>query len=75
MKFFFALFALLPSSAAQPDANQGCGVEQFESIEVLESPVEDPEGRGCCSHHGGVCGCAGARAKCCDGTLSPSCDC
>ena len=32
-------------------------------------------GRGCCSRHGGVCGCSGGRAKCCDGTLSPSCQC
>ena len=32
-------------------------------------------GRGCCSHHGGVCGCSGGRALCCDGTLSPSCGC
>lgn len=31
--------------------------------------------RGCCSHHGGVCGCQGGRALCCDGTLSPSCGC
>jgi len=33
------------------------------------------EGRGCCSHHQGVCGCEGGRAKCCDGSLSPSCGC
>lgn len=32
-------------------------------------------GRGCCSSHGGVCGCTGGRSKCCDGTLSPSCHC
>jgi hypothetical protein len=32
-------------------------------------------GQGCCSHHGGQCGCSGARVKCCDGTLSPSCEC
>lgn len=32
-------------------------------------------GRGCCSRHGGVCGCSGGRSKCCDGTLSPSCQC
>lgn len=32
-------------------------------------------GRGCCSSHGGVCGCANGRSKCCDGTLSPSCQC
>lgn len=33
------------------------------------------EGRGCCSHHDGVCGCSGGRAQCCDGQLSPSCGC
>ncbi len=31
--------------------------------------------RGCCSHHGGVCGCYGGRQQCCDGTLSPTCTC
>jgi len=33
--------------------------------------------RGCCSHHGGVCGCdeATGRIRCCDGTLSPTCTC
>ena len=32
--------------------------------------------RGCCSHHGGVCGCSvSGRTVCCDGTLSPSCGC
>jgi hypothetical protein len=31
--------------------------------------------RGCCSHHGGVCGCSNGRQACCDGTLSPSCRC
>jgi hypothetical protein len=36
---------------------------------------DDIERRGCCSHHGGVCGCAGGRTQCCDGTLSPSCRC
>jgi hypothetical protein len=30
---------------------------------------------GCCSWHGGVCGCEDGRAVCCDGTLSPSCGC
>jgi hypothetical protein len=33
------------------------------------------ERRGCCSHHQGVCGCEGGRAKCCDGQLSPTCGC
>ena len=33
--------------------------------------------RGCCSWHGGVCGCDDAtdRIVCCDGTYSPSCRC
>jgi hypothetical protein len=43
---------------------------------VLASPDCNIFNRaGCCSHHGGVCGCMGNRAKCCDGTLSPSCGC
>jgi len=33
------------------------------------------EKSGCCSHHKGVCGCEEGRAKCCDGTFSPSCGC
>ena len=35
----------------------------------------EAEHRGCCSHHSGVCGCDGGRAKCCDGQLSPTCGC
>lgn len=32
---------------------------------------------GCCSHHGGVCGCntSTGSQSCCDGTDSPSCGC
>jgi hypothetical protein len=32
-------------------------------------------GQGCCSWHGGECGCQDGRDRCCDGTLSPSCTC
>jgi hypothetical protein len=35
---------------------------------------EEPQ-QGCCSSHGGVCGCMGGRTQCCDGTQSPSCRC
>jgi hypothetical protein len=41
-------------------------------------PAAHPvEHSGCCSHHGGVCGCTADRmhARCCDGAISPSCDC
>ena len=41
---------------------------------AAEQPGDD-EGRGCCSHHHGVCGCSGGRTQCCDGTTSPSCQC
>ena len=30
---------------------------------------------GCCSHHGGVCGCKQHSTVCCDGSYSASCDC
>jgi hypothetical protein len=36
---------------------------------------QEPQRRGCCSHHGGVCGCKYGRALCCDGELSPTCGC
>lgn len=32
-------------------------------------------GQGCCSHHGGVCGCSNGRSLCCDKTLSATCKC
>jgi hypothetical protein len=35
-----------------------------------------PQGQGCCSWHGGECGCSPeGRDVCCDGSLSPSCGC
>jgi hypothetical protein len=39
------------------------------------APIAMDERRGCCSWHGGVCGCSNGRARCCDGSLSPSCPC
>ena len=38
-----------------------------------EHRLRSVERRGCCSHHGGVCGCEMGRALCCDRRLSPSC--
>lgn len=37
----------------------------------------DENRSGCCSRHGGVCGCNQKthQQKCCDGSLSPSCGC
>ena len=42
---------------------------------VQPTASRELEKGGCCSWHGGVCGCEGGRAVCCDGTLSPSCGC
>lgn len=30
---------------------------------------------GCCSWHGGVCGCSGGSVTCCDDSASPTCTC
>ena len=49
------------------------GVETSPPSAMPESA--DLPNSGCCSWHGGVCGCNGGRALCCDNTLSPSCRC
>lgn len=36
---------------------------------------DQPSLQGCCSHHGGVCGCGGDFVVCCDQTFSPTCSC
>ena len=39
-------------------------------------PLSVDAGRGCCSHHGGVCGCNNyGKETCCDGTTSKSSSC
>ncbi len=49
-----------------------CNGLSFESASAGQLGAER---RGCCSHHGGVCGCQKGRALCCNGQLSPSCGC
>lgn len=52
------------------------GVLGYCACDVIASPDCNILNRsGCCSRHNGVCGCENGRAKCCDGTLSPSCGC
>lgn len=53
---------------------------QIEAIPLEECDEATPADNllakaGCCSWHGGVCGCSSGRALCCDGTLSPTCGC
>jgi hypothetical protein len=81
----FVILLIGISGHAEP-TNSGCGdstikqvaftkASYVEKLLVLNSTAQGPERSGCCSHHSGVCGCAGGRATCCDGTVSPSCGC
>ena len=51
-------------------------VKKFIVLIFLCYPVSVLAGRGCCSSHGGECGCsATGRSVCCDGTYSKTCRC
>lgn len=45
------------------------------SLPPCQDGIAEIAKQGCCSHHGGVCGCSNGRVICCDGTKSPSCKC
>ena len=51
-----------------PEAS-GCQVQQ------TDAPIGDQAGQGCCSWHGGQCGCSAGQVVCCDGQYSPTCGC
>lgn len=58
--------------ASKPVSNINQNVS-LENVEVVSTIIAK---RGCCSWHGGVCGCnEQGRVICCDGTLSPTCRC
>lgn len=63
MKLFLSIAAAatLMGGTLPPCGNIANAVERYQ--------------RGCCSHHGGVCGCKGGRKVCCDNTFSPTCTC
>ena len=42
---------------------------------VISAANATPQGQGCCSWHGGECGCSNGRDVCCDGSYSPTCTC
>ena len=68
MKYFYiALFLFSTASYAEEKL-----CEQFKKEDASQLQLAQ---RGCCSWHGGVCGCNGGRAVCCDGKLSPTCGC
>lgn len=59
----------------------GFGVIAFSTVQGNQAAgkcsAEQSQKAGCCSRHGGVCGCNTDKhlMKCCDGTLSKSCGC
>jgi hypothetical protein len=71
VSFNVAFAADLKDNLSVPSASQGA--DRYITLSGLEKSTVDRSG--CCSHHGGVCGCSGARQQCCDGALSPSCTC
>lgn len=68
MRYFLVL--LLFSSILSVAEENPC--EQLQKEGLTNEQLAQ---RGCCSWHGGVCGCNGGRALCCDGKLSPTCGC
>jgi len=69
-----ALAALALVVAVVPAASQS-PQSMCDQLFRVGAPVEEIAKSGCCSWHGGVCGCRGGRAICCDGAASPSCGC
>lgn len=72
MKKLFIVFSVLfilcfITLLTQKENNQAVGQCYYEQAEKA----------GCCSRHGGVCGCNEDyhKLKCCDGSLSPGCGC
>lgn len=69
--FLLVLLLILPTTVATGEpaaADRTC-------LAAVAALGNAPEQRGCCSWHGGVCGCSLGRIVCCDGALSPTCTC
>lgn len=71
MKYLLVVALLFLSTQALSEENQ---CKQFKT-EMPNTTSEQLAQSGCCSHHGGVCGCSGGSDLCCDGAASPSCGC
>lgn len=78
-KFLMALavFCLAQSAFAASDNEKSDNKTQTkcESLAAAGATKQIMAQSGCCSHHGGVCGCTGGSVTCCDGAFSPSCGC
>ncbi len=76
----FLIFASILLAAETTDKNNKSNIdinkqEKCKQLIASNSSLDELQRSGCCSWHGGVCGCSNGRAACCDGTLSPSCGC
>ena len=69
--------AKLTTANAQPiiTDTQKSEPHKFKIFLALLEEQNNEQKRGCCSWHGGVCGCQFNRVVCCDGSYSPSCGC
>ena len=70
----------LPAAAASiPGPDIVVAADDTLSVPPCEGQAEESRAllaqRGCCSWHGGICGCSDSRVVCCDGQFSPSCTC
>lgn len=61
------LLLLLPTSSLVSEESFVCSYENNSNFKISK--------RGCCSRHGGVCGCVKGSIRCCDGSMSPTCTC
>lgn len=73
MKKLLIIAASFFALSVMADVPQSPAPEQ-ESCAKIEAADQLAQ-QGCCSWHGGVCGCQGGRVVCCDGRYSPSCGC
>lgn len=67
----------VPCKVCRPPISSKSESDTDKTFTIAEVQGRDIEPRqGCCSWHGGQCGCDSyGRVICCDGTLSPSCRC
>lgn len=67
----------IPCKVCRPPVFSKSELKTNDNFTLAKLQIHEWEPRsGCCSWHGGVCGCASnGRVICCDGTLSPTCYC
>ena len=67
----------VPCKVCKPPISTKAELIPDDNMILAKNFSVEEEQRGCCSWHGGVCGCdsLSGRVICCDGTLSPTCTC